>query len=161
MKATTAPPAWLSPRPPATGRDTVDQPGDFLTVARALNAVDTRELLPRIRVPVLLVCGDRDGYFAEDVIEETARLIPDCTILWYRGRSHPQVVGSRQVARDVLAFVGRASSPTTGPLGTREVDLMAARPSDIATRWKIRRFTRFLKKETDSLTERFGRQKWR
>lgn len=132
-----------------------DQRADFLTAARALNAVDTRELLPRIRVPVLLVCGDRDGYFAEDVIEETARLIPDCALVWYRGRSHPQVVGSRRVARDVLAFVGRASSPAPGPLRTREVNLMAARPSDIATRWKIRRFERFVNRNTDSLTERF------
>jgi pimeloyl-ACP methyl ester carboxylesterase len=34
-------------------------------------------------VPVLLIGGDRDIYTPKDVYEETARLVPDCTLRLY------------------------------------------------------------------------------
>ena len=81
---------------------------DSVTTARALKDFDSRAILPRIRVPVLLICTDADFYFDPDVIRETARLIPHCTLVMYRGLSHPKVaLGSRRVARDVLALAAR------------------------------------------------------
>lgn len=38
----------------------------------------------------------------------------------------------------------------------REVDGMALVPIDIGTQWKVRRFERFLRRNTESLTQRFG-----
>jgi pimeloyl-ACP methyl ester carboxylesterase len=79
---------------------------DILTEARAELAFDAREVLPLIRPPVLLLCGGRDAFFPRAVAEETARLIPDCTLIVYEGWGHVRAGSSRRVARDVLAFVG-------------------------------------------------------
>jgi hypothetical protein len=51
---------------------------DVMVEAEAEVAFDSRDILPLIEVPVLLIGGDRDVYFPLDLIRETARLIPDC-----------------------------------------------------------------------------------
>jgi pimeloyl-ACP methyl ester carboxylesterase len=80
-------------------------PDDLLVEARAEEAFDARAVLPRIQSPVLLICGDQDRFFPKRVVEETAALIPDCTLIWYEGRGHAGTAASRHVPRDVLAFV--------------------------------------------------------
>lgn len=80
---------------------------DVLVEAEAEVACDARDVLPRIPVPVLLVCGDRDVYFPWAIYEETARLIPDCTLRMYPGEGHMRVVSDGRVVRDVLDFVRR------------------------------------------------------
>ena len=80
---------------------------DVLTEVRAELGYDARPVLADIRVPVLMVCGDRDRFFTAAETVRTARAIPDCTLVWYRGRGHIRVASSRRVTRDVLAFVGR------------------------------------------------------
>ncbi|MET3920592.1 alpha/beta hydrolase [Arthrobacter sp. UYEF20] len=82
-------------------------PEDIRTEARAELSFNSRAVLPRIRQPVLLICGDSDRFFPKDVALETARLIPDCTLIWYEGHGHLRVAASSRVARDVLAFVNR------------------------------------------------------
>ena len=92
-----------------------DFASDVLVEAEAEVACDARDVLPRITVPVLLVCGDRDVYFSKAVYEETARLIPDCTLRMYAGEGHMRVVSDRRVAGDVLDFVDRpAAQPELG-----------------------------------------------
>ncbi len=81
-------------------------PGDILVEVHAEAAFDPRPALPRIQDPVVLICGDRDRYFPREVVEETARLIPGCTLIWYKG-GHGRAGSSRRVATDVLAFVDR------------------------------------------------------
>ena len=94
---------------PVVGRRVLDPSGcpaaDILTEARAESAFDARAVLPLIRRPVLLVCGGRDAFFPRTVAEETARLIPDCTLIVYERWGHLRAGSSRRVARDVLAFV--------------------------------------------------------
>lgn len=80
-------------------------PGDLLTEARAERTFNSRAVLPRIRRPVLLICGGSDRFFPADVARETAGLIPDCTLVCYEGQGHLRVGSSGRVARDVLAFV--------------------------------------------------------
>lgn len=82
-------------------------PGDLLVEAEAELSFDARRSLARIEVPVVLLCGDRDRFFPTDVVDETARLIPDCTLVRYEGQGHMQVATSSRVVHDVLAFVGR------------------------------------------------------
>ena len=82
-------------------------PDDILVESRAEEAFDSRAVLPRIQAPILLICGDRDRFFPRDVVEETAKLIPACTLLWYKG-SHLRAGSSSRVAYDVLAFVHRS-----------------------------------------------------
>ncbi len=83
-------------------------PGDLLVEVQAGITFDSRAVLPRIQAPVLLICGDRDQFFPEDVVEETARLIPDCTLIWYKGQGHVRAASNRRVAHDVLAFASRS-----------------------------------------------------
>ena len=94
---------------PVVGRGMVGRSGcpaaDVLTEARAESAFDARAVLPLIRPPVLLLCGGRDAFFPRAVAEETARLIPDCTLIVYERWGHLRVGSSRRVPRDVLAFV--------------------------------------------------------
>lgn len=80
-------------------------PGDLLVETQAELSFDSRSALPQIEAPVMLLCGDRDRFFPQDVVDETVRLIPDCTHVRYEGQGHMKVATSRSVAHDVLAFV--------------------------------------------------------
>ncbi|SDL68308.1 alpha/beta fold hydrolase [Arthrobacter sp. ok362] len=94
---------------PVVGRRVLGSSGcpaaDVLMEARAGLAFDARAALPFIRPPVLLLRGGRDAFFPRVVAEETARLIPDCTLIVYERWGHLRAGSSRRVPRDVLAFV--------------------------------------------------------
>jgi pimeloyl-ACP methyl ester carboxylesterase len=78
---------------------------DVMVEAEAEMAFDAREVLPDISVPVLLVCGDADMYIPKELYEETARLIPDCTLRMYEGIGHVGAVRDTRFPQDVLDFV--------------------------------------------------------
>jgi len=78
---------------------------DIMVEAEAEMAFDARDVLPDISVPVLLVCGDADMYIPKELYEETARLIPDCTLRMYEGIGHVGAVRDERFPRDVLDFV--------------------------------------------------------
>ena len=78
---------------------------DLLVSAEAMHAFDPHEVLPTITVPVLLVCGDNDIWFAKEDIEEAARLIPRCTLKLYPDTSHFGALRSPRFAGDVRDFV--------------------------------------------------------
>ncbi len=82
-------------------------PGDILVESQAEETFDARPVLPRIQAPVLLIGGDRDRGFPRGVVEETAKLIPGCTLIWHKG-GHMGAGSSRRVAQDVLAFADRS-----------------------------------------------------
>lgn len=77
---------------------------DVMIEVAAQAGFDSRSVLPRIRVPVLLIAGDRDLYFPVEVVAETDRLIPECTLSIYRGKGHVGVVGDRRLASDICSF---------------------------------------------------------
>ena len=83
-------------------------PADLSVEIEAEMSFDSRPVLPRIERPVLLLSGDRDRFFPMEVVEETVRLIPDCTLVLYEGKGHMKVATSGRVAHDVLAFVNRS-----------------------------------------------------
>jgi pimeloyl-ACP methyl ester carboxylesterase len=84
---------------------------DVMVEAEAEMAYDARDVLPTIRVPVLLVCGDEDLYFPKEVYEETARLIPDCTLRMYEGAGHTGAIRDKRFPQDVLDFVRQRPAP--------------------------------------------------
>lgn len=85
---------------------------DVLVETRAEQAFDGRDVLPSIDVPVVLIAGGNDRIFSKDAVEETGRLIPDCTLVLYEGRNGIRTVTSRQVPRDVLTFLHeKATTP--------------------------------------------------
>ncbi len=95
-------------------------PADLAVETAAEISFDARPVLARIEKPVLLISGDRDRFFPREVVEETARLIPGCTLVLYEGQGHMRVAASRRVAPDVLAHVDRTGTappdgrPSTG-----------------------------------------------
>lgn len=88
--------------------------GDLLVEAEAECAFDARDVLDHVQhvqVPVLMVYGDADEYIPRSAFEETAALIPDCTVVMYPGVGHRAVMSSR-VPQDVLAWVARRDPGT-------------------------------------------------
>ncbi|HSO63462.1 MAG TPA: alpha/beta hydrolase [Ornithinibacter sp.] len=82
-------------------------PSDLVVELEAELAFDARPALPGIRVPVVLLCGDRDRFFPPAVVAETAALIPGCAVVGYEGRGHMWMASTKQVPPAVLAFVDR------------------------------------------------------
>jgi pimeloyl-ACP methyl ester carboxylesterase len=89
-----------------TGFGTGDDP---LVEYQAELAFDARPVLPRISVPVLVVAGDRDVVFPRQYVEETVRLIPDCTLVWYEGLGHLRACASGRLPHDIVAFADRGA----------------------------------------------------
>lgn len=92
---------------PLAGRlfaDSAVPAGDLLVEAQAEAAFDARDVLSRIQSPVLLLCGDEDLFFTREIVDETASLIPDCTVVRYAGKGHLRAATSGRIPRDVLAW---------------------------------------------------------
>jgi hypothetical protein len=56
---------------------------------------------------VLLIGAAEDQFFTREVVEETARLIPDCTFKLYEGKDHLAGVSDERLPRDVFDFFAR------------------------------------------------------
>ena len=80
-----------------------------LMVETDAEACDAREILPDIKVPVLLIGGDQGPFLSREILEETARLIPDCTLQLHEGKGDMGAVSSMQLPRDVLAWIEERS----------------------------------------------------
>lgn len=80
---------------------------DVMVEAEAEVAFDARPILSRIRVPVLIIDGDRDFYFPSSLVEETARMMPECTLEVYPGKGHVGAIQSRRLARDIFDFINQ------------------------------------------------------
>ncbi len=87
---------------------------DIMVEAEAERAFNARDALPRISVPILLVCGDRDMFVPKEVAEEAARLIPHCTLVLYSGQGHG-ASSSKRLGSDALLYV---RTRRAGPPGT-------------------------------------------
>ncbi len=87
---------------------------DVVIEAEAEAACDAREVLADITVPVLLVGGDQDPYFPQEIYQETARLIPDCTLRLYQGKGHEGVLSEKRFVHDVLDFVRQHPAAASG-----------------------------------------------
>lgn len=80
-------------------------PGQDLRVeAEAEMTFDARDVLPRIRVPVLLISAERDMFFTPEIIEETAAALKDCRTVRYPGIGHVRGAMSPRIVQDVLEF---------------------------------------------------------
>jgi len=94
--------AWLAGRVFAP---TSVPPGDLLVELDAELAFDGREAAGRIQAPVLLLAAGEDIFFSPEIIEQTAELIPDCTVVTYPGFTHMQGGTSSRTPADVLAWL--------------------------------------------------------
>lgn len=88
--------------------------GDLIVETEAGIAFDSRAVLPGITMPVLLIAGDRDRFFPRAVIEETAALIPTCTLICHEGQGHMDVANDPRAAREILDFASTPKPAATG-----------------------------------------------
>jgi pimeloyl-ACP methyl ester carboxylesterase len=93
---------------------------DVMIEAEAEVAFDGRAILPEIAVPVLLIGGSEDILLPRAIVEETARLIPDCTLRMYEGKGHGDTMFDPRFCADVLDFLEyRLDATATDPNGGR------------------------------------------
>jgi pimeloyl-ACP methyl ester carboxylesterase len=80
---------------------------DFLTTLEADLAHDTTGRLGGISAPTLVVGGNQDPFFSEELLRETAEKIPDATLRVYEGVGHgvPKE-RKRRYEEEALAFSG-------------------------------------------------------
>jgi pimeloyl-ACP methyl ester carboxylesterase len=81
---------------------------DVLVETEAVMAVDARPVLPLITAPVLVIVGDNDSDFSTEMVDETVRLIPDCTLVRYEGRGHAGAIWDPRTPAEILDFVRAA-----------------------------------------------------
>lgn len=82
-------------------------PSDVLVETAAVMDVDARPVLPQITAPVLVIVGDKDTDFTPEVIDETVRLIPRCTLIRYEGRGHGGTAWDKRTPGHILDFVNQ------------------------------------------------------
>jgi hypothetical protein len=75
------------------------------------------------------VCGDADLYFPRAVYDETARLIPDCTLRVYEGVGHVGAVRDKRAPRDILEFVRQRPPGRRGTDAGETTAVVAAPPA--------------------------------
>ena len=80
---------------------------DVLVEMEAEMAYDARPILPQVTAPVLIVAGSGDILLPREVIEETARGLRDCTVIWHDGENHVRTIKGKRTAVEVLEFLGR------------------------------------------------------
>ena len=81
-------------------------PGDLLVERDAEETYDARNVLGRIKAPVLILSAERDEFFPPEIVAETAASIANCTVITYRRLTHAQGAASNRPIRDVLAWLG-------------------------------------------------------
>ena len=84
-------------------------PAGFRTMARALAEADLRDVLPRVRVPTLLLYGDNDVRAPLDVATALRAAIPESRLVVLPGVGHVSSVETPDVFNQHLrAFLSDA-----------------------------------------------------
>jgi pimeloyl-ACP methyl ester carboxylesterase len=78
---------------------------DVMVEAEAERAYSARDVLARIKVPVLMLCGEEDIFFPVDTAREAASLIPDCTLVTFPGQGHIKASNNKRIGSEVVSFV--------------------------------------------------------
>jgi len=78
---------------------------DLLVSAEATHAFDPHVVLPRIKVPVLLVAGEKDVWFSREAVEQAAQLVPRCVLRLYPDTNHFGAITGRRFFADAREFI--------------------------------------------------------
>jgi|SanBayMetagenome_1026888.scaffolds.fasta_scaffold30470_1 pimeloyl-ACP methyl ester carboxylesterase len=81
---------------------------DRLFMMEAEQPLDWPDVLPRLRVPTLMVHGELDPFYATEHMRYTASLIPDCELVVMEGSGHlPALTRPLEVAAHIESFFAR------------------------------------------------------
>lgn len=109
---TLSPQEWV---PPYLDHMARLDPRVFFALARAIRDHDASDLLPEIRVPVLVVAGERDRFCPARVAQEMAEQIPDAEMLLIPDGSHAAIIERPElVERRLLRFLRERVYPAEG-----------------------------------------------
>jgi pimeloyl-ACP methyl ester carboxylesterase len=86
-------------------------PSDLVVTIEAEDKHDFKDRLGEISAPTLVIAGNRDRFYAETLIRETAEGIPNARLILYPGMGHPAF--GKQFGRDVLAFLKEGMAEDT------------------------------------------------
>ena len=78
---------------------------DGLAILDAEDRFDLSDRLADIRCPVLVVGGDRDGFYSPDLFAKTADGVANGRLALYPGVGHVGVMRLKQLPGDVLDFL--------------------------------------------------------
>lgn len=92
-----------------TDRTRPDFATNLMVETQAEQTCDLRGILPNVQVPVLLIGGDQGPFLSQEILEEAARLIPDCTLQLRPGKTDMAAISTTQLPRDVLAWIATRS----------------------------------------------------
>ncbi|HSV40537.1 MAG TPA: alpha/beta hydrolase [Nocardioidaceae bacterium] len=82
-----------------------DDPSDMLVVIAAEDVFDAEPELGRITAPTLVLGGDRDPFYSEELFRQTAAGIPNGEVVIFPGKSHMYAAGSKVPAGIGLGFL--------------------------------------------------------
>jgi 3-oxoadipate enol-lactonase len=100
---------WFGPgadRPDWRARLLAARPAGWIGAAGAIAGADFRATTPALRVPALVIAGDRDGSTPPDLVRDLADMIPGSRHLLIRGAGHlPSVDKPVDYARALCGFI--------------------------------------------------------
>jgi len=83
---------------------TPDNPSDLLVEGKAEMAHNTKTRLSEIKVPTLVIGGDKDYYCPVEKLRETAAGIPNAKLVLYKGKGHMGTMG-KKFDEDIFEFL--------------------------------------------------------
>ncbi|MBN1629075.1 MAG: alpha/beta fold hydrolase [Thermoleophilia bacterium] len=84
-------------------RSAPDDPSDLVVTIEAEDAFDLHDRLAEISAPTLVIAGDEDPFYTEELFRETARGIPGAKLVLYPGMGHP--AQGKPFGREVRQFL--------------------------------------------------------
>ncbi|MBB1499474.1 alpha/beta fold hydrolase [Paracoccus sp. MC1862] len=90
-------------------------PTAAIALARMNAAVDLRAILPRIRVPTLILHRRHDARVNPEAASYLARHIPGAALRWLEGRDHPIWTGDTDAVVDAIEEFLTGTTPSTMP----------------------------------------------
>jgi pimeloyl-ACP methyl ester carboxylesterase len=77
---------------------------DLATMIEAEDAFDLAAL-PAISAPTVLIVGGRDRFYGSELVQETARIIPECRLEVHPADGHVSVMSRPLATAQVLGFL--------------------------------------------------------
>jgi pimeloyl-ACP methyl ester carboxylesterase len=79
---------------------------DMIATIEAEDAFDVCDRLGEITTPILVVGGDKDGFYSPELFRRTAQGVQNGRLQLYAGHGHVSSLSGKRFARDTLAFLG-------------------------------------------------------
>jgi len=80
-------------------------PEDLINTLLAEDKFNVEEELHKITALTLLIGGDQDFFYPEDLLRRTADLIPNSRLIIYPGRKHSELETDERFVPDVVSFL--------------------------------------------------------